>query len=499
MIFALIVALLLNLLVLAPIGSPVFIGLLAACFGIVSLLEFSSFSDNKLVIYDQYGNLIACGSTILILNLYAFGSTSMFHAQDFHNAIIVNNNDEASLSDNIPNIDMINSISLMDTDSAKKLGDRTMGSITELVSQYTVGDYYTICVNGEVKKIAPLAYNGFFKWTKNDNIPGYVIVDPITNEAEYVELDNKIKYSPSAYFGDDLLRHIRLSYPKKFLSDYSFQIDDEGKAYWVVPTLKCLNMVGNRVPDGAIIMNADTGVMTWYELDEIPEWVDIVFSGDMVSTLYNRYGRYINGFINFSNTGVTQVTEDFGYIAMNNDIYIYTGITSVSNDESNLGFILVNSRTGEFNYYSIAGAEEYSAMGAAEGIVQNYGYKASFPSLIMIENEPTYVMVLKDANGLVKQYAMVNYKNYTIAVVADNIDDCKNNYLKEISPEDSNSGSLKKGYKLIKKIEFIIMDGETYCYIVTTDDIIYYNKFEENQLLLDIGDEFSISNFKKHK
>ena len=498
MILVLLLTIIFYLLILPPIISPLNLTMLMILFLFVLLLELGLVEDCSIISFDAVINGIASFILLITLIVCFFGSTSMFHAQDFHNAISITNNDESSLSENIPNIDMINSISLMDTDSAKKLGDRTMGSITELVSQYTVGDYYTICVNGEVKKIAPLAYNGFFKWTKNDNIPGYVIVDPITNEAEYVELDNRIKYSPSAYFGDDLLRHIRLSYPKKFLSDYSFQIDDEGKAYWVIPTLKCLNMVGNRVPDGAIIMNADTGVMTWYKIDEIPEWVDIVFSGDMVSTLYNRYGRYINGFINFSNTGVTQVTEDFGYIAMNDDIYIYTGITSVSNDESNLGFILVNSRTGEFNYYPIAGAEEYSAMGAAEGIVQNYGYKASFPSLVMIENTPTYVMVLKDANGLVKQYAMVNYKNYTIAVVADNIDDCKYNYLKAINPENP-IDSLKEGYGLIKKIEFIIMDGETYCYIVTTDDIIYYNKFEENQLLLDIGDEFSISNFKKHK
>ena len=93
---------------------------------------------------------------------------------------------------------------------------------------------------------------------------------------------------------------------------------------------------------------------------------------------------------------------------MDGDVWVYTGVTSVNADESNIGFVLMNLRTGESKYYNIAGAEEYSAMSSAEGQVQNLGYRASFPSLINIKNIPTYIMVLKDNAGLVKMYALVN-------------------------------------------------------------------------------------------
>ena len=49
----------------------------------------------------------------------------------------------------------------------------------------------------------------------------------------------------------------------------------------------------------------------------------------------------------------------------------YTGVTSVSGDKSNLGFVLMNQRTMETRYYACDGAQERSAMASAEGQVQN--------------------------------------------------------------------------------------------------------------------------------
>ncbi len=71
-------------------------------------------------------------------------------------------------------------------------------------------------------KVAPLEYDGFFKYfnNKKEGIPGYVLVDTETNEAEFVRLEKGINYSPSGYFSKDLMRAFRMKYPTKVFGDY---------------------------------------------------------------------------------------------------------------------------------------------------------------------------------------------------------------------------------------------------------------------------------------
>ena len=244
--------------------------------------------------------------------------------------------------------------------------------------------------------------------------------------------------------------------------------------------------------------------MEKYALNEIPTWVEQVFDGDTVTMLYNRHGKLLNGALNLSDTGKTQVTEDYGYVEKDGDIYIYTGVTSVAADESNIGFIMVNSRTGECKYYPIAGAEEYSAMSAAEGVVQNYGYEASFPSLVMYEDTPTYVMVLKDSNGLVKKYAMVNMVNYTIVAVEDTLDACKSAYIKAITGKDEplppvDNDPVVEEYTqnttiTVASVEFITVNGTTIAYVKDADGHVYKQSFAQNEylILLEVGQEVVI-------
>ena len=494
---ALVLTLLENYLILTAVGfKPEFLLYYLINLAIVYCAWFVIYegNDSSVAKFCSIANGVLVAVIIVILLGGLFFNSPIFNSGAYYQCISVENHEESDLEGNIPDLADVGKVSLMDTKSAEKLGDRTLGTLSDLVSQYKVGDYYTICVKGEIKKIAPLEYSGFFKWVNNDSIPGYVIVDPLTSEAEYVPVEKGIHYAPSAYFGKNLMRKFRNSKPFEYFGDYSFQIDDEGVPYWVITTMQANSGWLNKVPKGAGIMNAITGEIEWYNtIEKIPEWVDLVYSGDEITKLYNRHGRYINGFFNFAATGVTQVTEDFGYLAMDDDVYVYTGITSVSSDESNLGFILVNTRTGVFDYYQTAGAEEYSAMGAAEGIVQNFGYQASFPSLIMVEGNPTYVMVLKDQNGLVKQYAMVNYKNYTIAVVAETLNACTTGYLKALAGEVEIEAS--EGNVIVTKVEFVVENGQTYCYLAGTDGFIYKAEFLPKQLLIEVGQEISTNGY----
>lgn len=445
----------------------------------------------------------ATGLILLFVILGIFFSSSIFHAKKYSSRITVETGD---FNTDIPVLSDIRKIPLMDTASAKKLGNRTVGSLTEVVSQYDVSDTYnTICYNGDVMKTTPLEYAGFFKYNSNkkSGIPGYVLVNPTTNEAEYVKLEKGMKYSPSGYFSGNLMRKIRMDYPTKLINSYNFQIDDNGKPYWVITCESPSLLFGCYTPDEVIILDAITGKSDIYNINETPEWIDMVYNGDTTESLYNSYGTLSNGFFNslFSQKGCTQTTDDFGYVIKDDDVYIYTGVTSTVSDESNLGFILANSRTGEYKYYKCAGAEEYSAMSAAEGVVQNFGYDASFPALINIGGEPVYAMVLKDSNGLVKLYSMVNVKNYTIVATGDSLSQTLTNYqaalinagtkidIKDISTD------MEETTITISDIQFITVDGNTTCYIKDENGGCYKQDFADNEslILLNKGDNVTIS------
>lgn len=411
---------------------------------------------------------------------------------------------EGVFEEEVPTLRDIKNIPLMDTDSASILGDRVIGSLSDVVSQYHVSDTYTtIYYQGKVVKIAPLQYNGPFKYLSNrsSGIPGYILVNTETNEADFVKMEDGIKYSPSAYFSYDLRRMLRMKYPGKIFHEYSFQIDEEGHPYWAVACRSLRTWYSAYVIEEVILADAVTGETQIYALEELPEWVDYALSGETVMELYDDYGTLRNGFFNsiFSEKGCTITTDDYGYVAMNNDIYVYTGVISTASDSSNLGFLLVNTRTGDFHYYKMDGADEHSAMSAAEGLVQNYGYVASFPALINVNGEATYAMVLKDGSGLVKQYAMVNTKNYTIVAVGNTMNDTLKNY--KISMQSAGKGvdiKLDAEYLqetvVITEIHYIVSGSETIVYL-KTEDKVYKQNFKDNEslILLNKGDTITVN------
>ncbi len=405
------------------------------------------------------------------------------------------------------------SIALMDTASAQMLGDREIGALSDVVSQFDVSYEYTqIDYKGKPVKVSPLAYAGFFKWSNNKarGVEGYVSVDPVSMSASFNKTDG-MKYVPSAYFSEDAFRYLRSKYPTLMLSNLHFEIDEEGKPYYIASiTDHTIALFGGETVIGCVTLDPVTGDTTKYDLSDIPKWIDVVFSGDLICRQYNWYGMYRNGYLNsmFSKKDCKQVTtyyssddetfdetpvSDYGYVAKDGDIWIYTGVTSVNGDSSNIGFLLANERTGESRYYNISGADEKSAMAAAEGEVQEKGYQASFPSLINVEGRPTYIMVLKDSGGLVKLYAAVNVEQYNLVATAATQRECIAKYksVLGIGGSDIPSGETEEITVTVKDIKYIDIDGNTYIYLIDTKDKIYKAKASdhENMLLIEKGDE----------
>lgn len=450
----------------------------------------------------------------VLLLILSISGCQIFHSEQYKNIIKAK---ETTAEKAVPNVSNLDTIALMDTDSARQLGDRKIGEI-ENFSAFDVASGYTqLNVNNDPVKVSPLVYEGFFKWRKNKDtgVPGYVTVSPTTMKAKYVELDKGMKYVPSAYFSYDIFRKIRHDFPTVMFGWTHFEIDEEGNPYYVSAIYKAtIGMFGGRVVNGAIITDPVTGKSKKYNLKDIPEWVDIVWDGDLVCDLYNLSYKNINGYWNGTsfgaNAGCKTTTTDFGYIAKDNDVYIYTGVTSLAKDNSNLGFIVVNSRTGEYKFFASSGANEKSAMNAAAGEMQNYNYTASFPSLVNINGQLSYIGVMKDDSGLVKMYYLVNADDYGKVVVKATRDECLSAYLAKIGsskaeivegrndstvtiPEIPASKDSDKVSFTVSVIQYVTEDGNTYVYIGTEDGQIYKSLFSENEDLIFVKEGTTIS------
>lgn len=481
---------------------------------------------------DRVGN-IAAGpillpvAAVVIMVIGGITGTQIFHASDYANIIQV---EEMESTDGILSEKDAESIALMDTASATQLGDREIGSIKNFSAFNVADDYVQLNVRNDAVKIAPLEYAGFFKWMKNKSagVTGYVTVSPTTMTADYVELSEGMQYVPSAYFSKDLNRHIHSQFPTKIYANTHFEVDEDQKPYYVSSVYKkTIGLFGGEIVVGAIITDPVTGDSTYYDLADVPGWVDNVVEGNLICDLYNVAYKNKNGFWNGTslgaNTGCMQTTTlagsaeeeeeddsdgastDFGYIAKDGDIYIYTGITSMAKDSSNLGFIMVNERTGEYRYFAVSGANEQSAMNAAEGEVQQYSYKASFPTLINVDGELTYIGVLKDSNGLVKMYYMVNVKDYGKVAVASKREECVTTYAEELGlkPDESLIDAAEQGAAAddessddeqkenaeevtftVSVLQYVDVDGNTFVYMGTEDGKVYKAKFASNEDLL---------------
>lgn len=326
-------------------------------------------------------------------------------------------------------------IPLLDKDSARLLGSRKMGSMVEYVSQFEVSDEnYQINYQGMPYRVAPLLYGNFFKWISNqkDGIPAYIMVNMANQSVECIKLPEGMRYSTSEHFGRYIHRYLRFHYPTYMFEDVHFEVDDNGTPFWVCPVKTySIGLFGGTTISRVVLCNAVTGELTNYKTEDVPTWVDRVYPAELLISYYDYYGTLKHGWLNtlFSAKDCLQTTDGYNYIALDDDVWVYTGITSVGADESNVGFVLMNQRTAETRYYEIPGAEEFSAMASAEGQVQHLNYISTFPLLLNISGEPTYFMSLKDDAGLVKKYAMVNIGKYNIVAIGDSVKECENSYI----------------------------------------------------------------------
>ena len=408
-------------------------------------------------------------------------------------------------------------IPMLDRDSAEKLGDRKLGELADMVSQFEVAENYTqINYHGRPVRVTPLRYGDIIKWFNNrsEGLPAYLIIDMVTQNVEVVRLDEGMKYTTAEHFSRNLYRHLRFAYPTYMFEEPVFEIDEDGTPYWVCAKKeKTIGLFGGTDNNGAVLVNAVTGESEY--LTEPPEWVDHVYSAELIIEQYDYYGMYHNGFINsiLGQRDVTVTTDGYNYIAEGDDVYLYTGVTSVGGDESNVGFLLSNQRTKETKYYPCAGATEYSAMDSAEGQVQNLRYTATFPLLLNVAEQPTYFMALKDASELVKMYAMVNVNQYQIVATGATVAECELNYRQMLrqsnlisddqtdidQPVETDRRSLEG---VIAEIRSAVVDGNSIYFLRFTGETDFTVRMSAADVpyapLLNVGDRVRVWYYDGH-
>ena len=451
-------------------------------------------------------------AAIVIINIIgSLTSWVVFRAGSYSKLLPLEAGDFAAEVDEI----RYDQIPMLDGDSAAMLGNRKLGELADMVSQFEILPIYdadgalnTTQINyqGRPVRVTSLAYGDIIKWFNNraKGLPAYIIIDMVTREAEVVRLQDGMKFTVAEHFGRNLYRHLRFNYPAMMFDEPVFEIDESGTPYWVCPRIiKKIGLFGGIDVNGAVLVNALTGESEYFE--QVPSWVDRLYSADIIIRQYDYYGRYHNGFINsiLGQRDVTVTTDGYNYIAIDDDVYMYTGVTSVTSDESNIGFILTNQRTKATRFYSIAGAEEYSAMDSAESQVQQMRYRATFPLLLNIAGQPSYFMALKGADRLVKMYAMVNVQQYDIVSTGATVAECEDNYRNTLRnrglidasditpPDNANQEKLYRSEGIARDIRTAVINGDTHFYVRLSGGGAYldFNAADNsNIILLNPGD-----------
>ena len=397
-------------------------------------------------------------------------------------------------------------IPLLDRDSAQILGNRKMGSMVDMVSQFEVDDLYSqINYQDRPVRVSPLRYASLIKWFTNlrEGIPAYIKIDMATQNTELVKLGEGMKYTTSDHFNRNIYRHLRFRYPTYIFNELSFEIDDDGVPYWICPVRKYnIGLFGGITVGRVVLCNAITGETQDYAIDDVPEWIDRAYSADLLVELYDYYGTLKHGYFNsvLGQKDCLITTNGYNYLAIDDDVWVYTGVTSVSGDQSNVGFVLMNQRTMETKFYAIKGATETSAMSSAEGQVQNLKYQATFPLLLNISGEPTYFIALKDDAGLVKKYAMVNVQKYQIVAIGDTVSSCEASYTdlmyeNGIKAVAEDTREIETVTANISRIVQGVIDGNSHYFVMLegSDDIFDISIAEYISIIgYDVGDKVTI-------
>ncbi|MFB0957549.1 MAG: hypothetical protein QMB61_00870 [Clostridiaceae bacterium] len=419
---------------------------------------------------------VAIALLIAIPAVLGFFSQPLFRAKSYATLIPV---EDANFADSVKEMSY-DKVPVVDREAAAIIGARQMGSVQEVVSQFEINENYTqINIKNVPVRVSPLAYSDIVKYFINsgNGIPYYVKVDMATQEADLIKLANPLKYSKSDILMRDITRHNRFNHPTKMFGETNFEVDDNGNGYYITSVLtRRIGFFGGTDVKGAIVTNGANGESQYYDIANVPNWVDRVYPADLIVQQLDFRGMYTNGFFNsiIGQRNVTRTTQGYNYVPLNDDIYLFTGVTSIRSDSSNLGFYFVNLRTKEAKFFSVPSADEVSAMNSAAGQIQEKNYTPAFPVLLNIKNRPTYLIGLKDASGLAKMFALVDAENYQQVIVGNTVQEVIAQYNLRTDTSNQPGADANEKTIVVDEVQNVVIDGNTIFFIRAKDDTTIY-------------------------
>jgi len=447
-------------------GTYILVAFYIGIFGMLNYMQIQRYSRLVKNCFRIAGLLVAFVVVMSILG------SEPFNASKYRDQIVIRESSDFSSEFSAITLDKM---PVVDKDTAQQLGDKQIGKVQGLGSQYNINiDYTLVSTPTQILRVSPLEYQGFIKWFQNRStgVPGFIRVNVNdASDVNLVSLDKGMKYVPSAYFDQDLLRHVRFKYRTEILEDFSFEIDDAGNPFYVISVIQPeIGMFGGKDAIGVIVVDPITGDMNKYSVEDVPEWVDRVQPTNLAWYQIDNWGYYVNGFLNtmFGQKDMIKTSEGYNYVSINGQTHVFSGLTSVGADQSIVGFALINLRTKEADFYRIGGANEYSAMSSAQGQVQDLGYSATFPILLNVEGQATYFISLKDQEGLVKKYSFVSVNDYSIVGIGDTVAQAQIAYIRILNEKgiiDGSSSQLKTVEAKVVSVDVAIVEGNSNYYV----------------------------------
>lgn len=437
-------------------------------------------------------NLTAASVPVVFLIILAiisfFSSCEMIYSDDYR--ALIGDVKTKTFTEHVPMADARH-IRMVPKQTALTLAKKVLGQSKEgtvLGSQLMIdADNGAIQeVQGELWWIFPLDFSGFFEWHNRKTIPGYVRVsaqDP-TREAQLIDQDPEtgkkfnIRYTRKAYWGFWLDRKVYYKYSTVAREEYTFEVDDNWKPYYVISaTYPTIGFSGYKTK-GVIIIDPQTGEMELKEGDDIPAWVDRVIPIARAKEQIRWWGDYIHGWLNsiFSKKDVQKPTDylgtqgaDLWFVKQGDKKYWFTGMTSVSaTDQSLVGAMMVETRTGKAYYYAMQGTDENGVVETVDASLgaDSVRWQPAMPIPYNIYGVATWVVVVISEEGIFQKIALVDINNINTIAVESNLERALQKYRvvlsqrgNEVAP--TGVGGIKSvGPARVLRIGNIVLGGE---------------------------------------
>ena len=468
-----------------------------------SIIFFSKFSNLNVTKYFKYA-ISVVGVTVFVFLFYAiFGGRTYFHANAYSELIDIN---EDTFDQDVQTVN-VSTLPIVDKQFGEKLGSLLLGSFPGIGSEFETGEYSDIIYQGEQYLVAPLEYRGIFKWFNNNDVgtPGYIMINKVTAESKLINIRETsgegMKYTPSAYFNQDLNRYAYMNgmHKYQFEAQY-FEIDESGNPYYVLQySLPTIFINGGRDIAKIAIVNAITGEIGIYDPDEVPNWVESVYPSGLLLTQLNYWGALQDGWLNsiFTQRGVLQSSNGKRTIMNEGELYYFTGLTSAGSDESTIGFVYMNTRTKETKLYKFPGATEQAAMNKVLTLLPQNNISTSFPIPINVNGVPTYFIAIKGEDGRILRYVFMSVQELEVYGIEETKSRAYTLYLQSLG--SSNTDDLNQVIGTITEITSYVLDGNTIYWIELDNDELYMinvASFETDVMMyfisLEINDQITI-------